>query len=188
MKKHKKKQNLGKKLMSSLLAMTMALEMTPCLTMAVNAAVDEKLVSALAEAYDGDEARAREELEALYQSGIIDEEGNMVPLAIQENGADVTLEDVTARISAGEEVGALTVNGHDSTEEQLMKIQQTKNTLELVKLLSQDVEVTDEHVANLESLIQGIADGSVDIDAALESGVLSMENQQSTHQPSERFH
>ena len=48
------------------------------------AGVDDELVASLAAIYDGDEARAREELEALYEAGIIDENGNMVSLDVRE--------------------------------------------------------------------------------------------------------
>ena len=179
MKRRKKKENLGKKLMSSILAMTMAAELVPGMALAVNAEVNENLVTSLAEVYDGDEARAREELQVLYESGIIDENGNMVALDIQEDGNPVELEDVASRIANGETVGDTTVNGHAATHEQLLKISQLKSTLELVQMLSEDVEITDEHVENLESLIEGIADGSVDINSAIESGSLSVNNQKS---------
>ena len=174
--KKRRNSEIGKKLMSGVIAMTMAMEFVPGMALAVNAAVNENLVKSLAELYDGDTERARQELEALYEAGIIDENGNMVELDICEDGEAVTLEDVAARITAGEEIGDLTVNGHASTQEQLVKINATKQALEIAKMLAEDVEITDEHVANLESLIQGIADGSVDLDAALKSGSLSMKN------------
>ena len=179
MKKKRKKQNLAKKLMSSILAMTMALEMTPCLTMAVNAEVDEKLVNALAEAYDGDEARAREELEALYESGIIDENGNMVALDIQEDGQPCGSRRRGKPYRKRRNCRRYHGQRSSASQEQLLKISQTKSTLELVQMLSEDVEITDEHVENLESLIEGIADGSVDINSAIESGSLSVNNQKS---------
>ncbi|MBR2087028.1 MAG: hypothetical protein IJ906_07830, partial [Oscillospiraceae bacterium] len=174
--KKRRKPEIGKKLMSSVIAMTMAMEFAPGMALAVNAAVNENLVTSLAELYDGDTERARQELEALYEAGIIDETGSMVELDIREDGVPVTLEDVTAKIASGAEVGDLTVNGHASTAEQLMQISSVKNALEIAKMLAEDVEITDEHVANLESLIQGIADGSVDLDAAIESGSLSVKN------------
>ena len=74
--KKSKKQNLGKKLLSSILSATMAAELIPGMALNVNAEVNKDLVSALTEAYDGDEARAAEELELLHQAGIIDENGN----------------------------------------------------------------------------------------------------------------
>ncbi len=174
----KKSRNLkiGKRVMSSVIAMTMAMEFAPGMALAVNAEVSEKLVNSLTNLYDGDTERARQELEALYEAGIIDENGNMVELDIREDGEAVTLEDVTARITAGEEIGDLTVNGYASTQEQLVQIQSVKNALEIAKMLAEKVEVTDEHVENLENLIQGIADGSVDLDAAIESGTLSVNN------------
>ncbi|MCR5123112.1 MAG: hypothetical protein K6B74_11905 [Ruminococcus sp.] len=85
----------------------------------------------------------------------------MVELDIREDGEAVSLGDIT-------------VNGHASTAAQLMKIAQLQSTLEIIRLMDKDVEVTDEHIANLESLLQGISDGSVDIDSALGSGAVSV--------------
>ena len=48
--------------------------------------------------------------------------------------------------------------------EQIMKIQEAKTALQIVQMLSEDVEITDEHVANLESLLEGIADGTIILD------------------------
>ena len=58
----------------------MAAELIPGMALNVNAKVNKDLVSALTEAYDGDEARAAEELELLHQAGIIDENGNMIAI------------------------------------------------------------------------------------------------------------
>lgn len=176
----KKSKRYAKRAMSFALAATMIPEMLLSMGPVVNAAVSNDLISALADLYDGDEARAREELEALYQAGVIDADGNMVELDIKEDGTPVTLEDITARIGAGEKVGALTVNNRAASQAQLMQIAQVKNLLAMVKLMSQDVEITDEHVANLESLIQGINDGSIDISEVLSGGTLSLASQKKT--------
>ena len=87
----KKSRNLkiGKRVMSSVIAMTMAMEFAPGMALAVNAAVNENLVTSLAELYDGDTERARQELEALYEAGIIDENGNMVELDILSFGIPI---------------------------------------------------------------------------------------------------
>lgn len=172
--KKRKNREVGKKLMSSILALTMAMGFTPGIALAASESVDEKLVKSLAKLYDGDDERARQELAALYQAGIIDENGNMVELDICEDGEAVSLEDICARINAGEEIGDLTVNGHAATQEQLCKIQAVGNALEVAKMLAEDVEITDEHVENLESLIQGISDGSIDINSAIENGSVSV--------------
>ena len=123
---------------------------------------------------------ARKELEALYEAGIIDENGDMVELDIREDGAAVTLEDIIAKIDSGEEIGDLTINGHATTQDQVEKIYAVKNALEVAKMLAQDVEVTDEHVENLESLLQGISDGSIDIDSAIKSGKLTLDGDKIT--------
>ena len=112
-----------------------------------------KLVSSLADLYDGDTARARQELEALYEAGVIDENGDMVELDIKEDGESISLDDLMAKIANKEEVGDITVNGHASTTEQVAQIQSVKTALDVAKMLAQDVEITDEHVENLESLI-----------------------------------
>ena len=101
----------------------------------------------------------------------------MVELDIKEDGEAVTLDDLMAKIANEEEVGDITVNGHASTTEQIAQIQSVKTALEVAKMLAQDVEITDEHVENLESLIQGISDGTVDINSAIQSGTLSVEKQ-----------
>ena len=123
---------------------------------------------------------ARKELEALYEAGIIDENGDMVELDIREDGAAVTLEDIIAKIDSGEEIGDLTINGHATTQDQVEKIYAVKNALEVAKMLAQDVEITDEHVENLENLLQGISDGSIDIDSAIKSGKLTLDGDKIT--------
>ena len=177
MSKQRKVHGIGKRFMSGLVALTMAAGMVPGAAMAVSAEFSDKLVASLADLYDGDTARAREELEALYEAGVIDENGDMVELDIKEDGETISLDDLMAKIANEEEVGDITVNGHASTTEQIAQIQSVKTALEVAKMLAQDVEITDEHVENLESLIQGISDGTVDINSAIQSGTLSVEKQ-----------
>ena len=177
--KKRKNRKIGKKLMSSILALTMAMGFTPGIALASSESVDEKLVKSLAKLYDGDDERARQELAALYQAGIIDENGNMVELDIREDGKTVSLDDICTKINAGEEIGNLTINGHAATGEQLCKIQVVKNALEVAKMLAEDVEITDEHVENLESLIQGISDGSIDVEDAIKNGSISVNSTKS---------
>ena len=177
--KKRKNRKIGKKLMSSILALTMAMGFTPGIALASSESVDEKLVKSLAKLYDGDDDRARQELAALYQAGIIDENGNMVELDIREDGETVSLDDICTKINAGEEIGDLTINGHAATQEQLCKIQVVKNALEVAKMLAEDVEITDEHVENLESLIQGISDGSIDVEDAIKNGSISVSSTKS---------
>ncbi len=159
-----------KRLTSLFLALVMVFTLIPPVALA--AGVNDSLVSSLAALYDGDEVRAREELEALYEAGIIDENGNLVELDVREDGESVELAALAQRISAGETVGAITVNGHAATPEQIVQISRVGDLLELLRALEEDVEITDEHVANLEALLAGIADGSIDLSSAIERGSL----------------
>ena len=166
------KHTLTTKALCMLLALIMVLGMLPAATLA--AGVDESLVSSLAEVYDGDEARAREELEALYDAGLMNEDGTLVELDIREDGESVGLEEVAKRIADGEEVGALTVNGNAVTQEKLLQLQQVSSMLEVIRLIDKDVEITDEHVSNLQSLLEGIADGSIDLSDVISRGEVAL--------------
>ena len=134
----------GKRALSALLALVMVVGLIP--SGALAAGVHEDLVSSLAAVYDGDEERARQDLDALYEAGIIDGSGSMVELDIREDGQSIDLSSLAQRIAEGEEAGAITVNGNEATPEQILQIQQVDTSLELVRLLDQDVEITDEHV------------------------------------------
>ena len=172
------KKNVWTKALSMLLALVMVVGMIPTTAVAVLAdGVPESLVTSLAGLYDGDEARAREELEALRDAGIIDENGNLAALDICEDGERVELSALAQRIASGEDVGAITVNGHDATTEQIVQIQQVNSLLELLQMIDKDVEITDEHVANLKALVEGIADGSIDLSDVIKSGTLTVSNQ-----------
>lgn len=167
---------IGTRALSLLLTLVMVFTMIP--TSVLAAGVNDSLVTSLAEVYDGDEARAREELEALYEAGIIDADGNMVSLDIREDGQSVELDAVAQRIADGEAVGALTVNGNEATPEKIMQISQVDAMLEVLRLIDKDVEITDEHVANLQSLIESIADGSIDISDVISRGEVQMSTTQ----------
>ena len=157
------------------LALLMVFGMFPATVFtALAAGVPDSLVTSLAQLYDGDETRAREELEALYDAGLIDSDGNMVPLDIREDGKSVNLEDIAQRIADGEKVGELTVNGNAVTPEKLTQLQQVNAMLEVLRLIDKDVEITDEHVANLQSLLEGIADGSIDLSDVIFRGEMQM--------------
>lgn len=135
--------------------------------------VDEKLVDQLTTFYDDDETRVRSDLEAMYASGLIDEEGSMVSLDICEDGTPVELNALVERISNGETTGKLTVNGNETTSDQILKISQMKAALEVAQLLDEDIEVTDEHAENLKSLLTGVRNGDIDIEEAIKTGKLS---------------
>ena len=165
-------QKVFKRSLSILLALLMLVSSLSVSAWAV--VFDDSLVQSLAAVYDGDEARAREALEALYEAGIIDKDGNLVKLDVREDGKKVELDEVAQRIANGEAVGALTVNGHDATPEQLLQIRQVKSLLEIIKLMDKDVKITDEHVANLQALLEGILDGSIDLNEAIENGEMQV--------------
>ena len=161
-----------KRATSLLLALVMVFTLLPASALATG--VNEDLVASLASIYGGDAVRAREDLEALRDAGIIDENGNLTALDVREDGVAVELDAVARRIAGGEDVGALTVNGNAATPEQLVQIYQVEGLLDVIRLLDEDVAVTDEHVANLQALLEGIADGSLDIGSAVRGGTLKM--------------
>lgn len=49
----------------------------------------DKVVAALTQLVDGDEERAKEIMESLHASGLVDEDGNMVDLDVREDGRSV---------------------------------------------------------------------------------------------------
>lgn len=168
----KKHWKITKKMTSIALAMTMALELAPNLALNVNATVSEDLVSKLAKVYDGDMELAREKLEAMYQSGIIDENGNMIEPEIKEDGKTVSLDDIATRIVNGEETGMLTANGYAVNRDKILQLSEAKGVLELIRILQDgtDVDITDDHISNFDALISGIADGSVDLESVIRNG------------------
>lgn len=173
--KHLGIKSIFKKFLCMLLVLALVPVSLPPLPAA--AAVDETLVTSLAEVYGGDEERAQDALDLLCDAGIIDESGNMVYLDIREDGEYADLTELAQRIEDGEYVGDITVNGKEISEEQLVKISEVQNALELLRLLDEDIEITDEHVANLEALISGIADGSIDLSGVLKTGAAALSAQ-----------
>ena len=169
------KHRIGTKALSMLLALIMVLGMVPATAISAFAdGVPETLVTSLTELYSGDETRAREDLEALSAAGLLGDDGKLVDLDIREDGGRVELAALSERIMSGESVGEITVNGHDATTEQIVQISQVKAAIEIAELLDEEIDVTDEHVENLESLLTGIQDGSVDLEGALQTGALSL--------------
>ncbi|MBQ9511492.1 MAG: hypothetical protein IJR55_07370, partial [Clostridia bacterium] len=168
-------KNVLTRVTSMLLALVMVILMIPATVIhAFAESMPEKLVNSLTELYDGDEARARADLEALHAAGIVDENCKMVDLDIRENGKSVTLSALTNRIAKGEDVGDITVNGNAATAEQVMKISQVSAAIEIAELLDEEITVTDEHVSNLEALLASIQKGSVDLETTLKTGVLHL--------------
>ncbi len=172
--KQRGKHGNASRFLSILLTLVMLLGLIPPTALRASADVRKSVVTTLAEVYDGNEEKAREILDALTEAGILDEQGNMAALDIREDGRSISLDDVVSKISAGESVGALRVNGHEVSREQILEIHQVRNTLEIVKLLDEDVEITDEHVKNLDSLVSGILDGSVDMEEEVGDGLLRL--------------
>ena len=174
------KHRIGTKALSMLLALIMVVGMVPATTIAAFAdGVPETLVTSLTKLYEDDEVRAREDLEALSAAGIL-EDGKLVDLDIREGGESVELSALAERIANGESVGEITVNGNAATAEQIVKISQVKAAIEIAQLLDEEIDVTDAHVENLESLLTGIEDGSVDLDSALQTGTLSLSEENAT--------
>ena len=163
------KKSSVKRALSLAMALTMAAQAVPYAGFVAGAAVSESIVKKLADtAYNGNLDTARAKLEALQRAGIIDENGNMVNLDIREGGTAVTLADAVTRINAGETVGDITVNGHACSHSQLAQIYQVKTMLDMLQLMDGDVTITPEHTANLESLITGLSDGSIDLGTLIE--------------------
>ena len=145
------KKALFTKVLSLLLATVMVILTIPAAAIPVFAkGVPEKLVDSLTDLYDGDEARARKDLEALYAAGLIDDKGKMVELDVREDGTSVELSTLANRILNGEDVGKITVNSKSVTADKIIQLQQVNSMLEVIRLIDTDVKITDEHVANLQ--------------------------------------
>ena len=130
-------------------------------------------ITSLSDLYD-DTTRAKEDIEAMQDAGLIDEHGKMVDLDLRVNGERVELAALTTRIANGEDVGEITVNGNVATAEQVMKISQVSAAIEIAELLDEEITVTDEHVTNLEALLAGIQNGTIDLETTLNTGVLHL--------------
>ena len=146
----------------------------------------DKVVAALTQLVDGDEERAKEIMESLHTSGLVDEDGNMVDLDVREDGRSVSLSELTSRINSGDKVGDITVNGNAATTDQVVQIQQVDSLLDIIQQIDTDVEITNEHVANFESLLEGIENGSVDLNNAIKSGALKMTSKKAASTDSTR--
>ncbi|MBR5987774.1 MAG: hypothetical protein IK037_04325, partial [Clostridia bacterium] len=117
-----------------------------------------------------DGSLAKDGIEALRAAGLIDENGKMVDLEIRENGKDVELASLATRIASGDEVGEITVNGNAVTTDKIMQLQQVSSSLDVIDLMDKDVEITDEHVANLQVLLEDIALGKVNLAPLITAG------------------
>ena len=168
-------KNILKKTISMFLALIMLLSVVPANAMSAFANnVPKSLVTSLTELYSGDETRAKEDLEALNSAGLLDDNGKLVDLDIREDGKSVELGALNQRITNGEKVGKITVNGKSATAEQISQISQVNAAIEVAELLDEEIEVTDEHVSNLESLLSGIQNGDVNLKSALKTGSLKL--------------
>ena len=166
-------QNRFKRMLSLLIALIMVFSMIP-LDVFAKDSFDSRLEDLLTTLYGGDEQRAKGYLESLREAGIIDESGRMVDLDVREDGRPVELKELAQRIVSGEETGAITVNGKTAEPSQIADIQQVSTLLDIIRLMDEDVKITDEHVANFQALVAGIVDGSIDLNEAIESGVLNL--------------
>ena len=171
------KKNVLSRVLSLFLALILALGTVPVTVISAYAeGAPEMLVTSLTELYSGDETRAREDLEALSAAGLLGADGKLIDLDIRENGESITLSALAERIAKGETVGTITVNGNAATAEQIVQIQSVQAAIEIAELLDEEIDVTDEHVENLEGLLTGIQNGNVDLETALESGTLSLKS------------
>ena len=162
-----------KQIVSLLLVSVMVFAMLPLSALAALSPSDAA-VAVLTQMYDGDEKRARSDLEALYASGLVDADGKMVELDVKEDGKSVDLSDLANRINNGEKTGDITVNGSASSAEQITQLSQMETALEIASLLDEEINATDEHADNLQALLEGIADGSIDLSSAIRDGSLSL--------------
>ena len=171
------KKNVLSRVLSLFLALILALGTVPATVISAYAeGAPEMLVTSLTELYSGDETRAREDLEALSAAGLLGADGTLVALDIRDNGESVERSALAERIAKGEAVGEITVNGNAATAEQIVQIQSVQAAIEIAELLDEEIDVTDEHVANLEELLTGIQNGNVDLENALETGALSLQS------------
>ena len=133
----------------------------------------DSLVNSIGQVYN-DKTRAQEDLDAMYKAGIIDQNGTMKDLDLRENGKNVDLSELAKRIASGEEVGNITVNGKSATTDQILKITQVSTALEIAELLNQDIDVTDEHVKNLEALVRSIQGGNSNLENTLKKSSVTL--------------
>ena len=160
-----------------LLSLVMVALMIPATVISAFAGgMPEMLVTSLTDLYGGDETRAREDLEAMKDAGLINDKGEMVDLDIRENGESVELWALVQRILANEKVGEITVNGNAATTEQIVKIAQVKSAIETAALLDEEIDATDEHAENLKALLEGIQNGTIDLESAVKNGSLSVKS------------
>jgi len=143
-----------------------------------NSATSNMTITSLSELY-GDEARAKEDIAVMQEAGLLDANGKMVDLDLRENGKRVELSALVTRIANGENIGAITVNGNAATKEQVVKISQVSAAIEVAELLNKKIDVTDKHVENLETLLTGIQNGTIDMQNTLKKGALKLNSPKS---------
>ena len=171
------KKKVLSRVLSLFLALIMALGTVPVTVISAYAeGAPEMLVTSLTELYSGDETRAREDLEALSAAGLLGADGKLIDLDIRENGESAELSALAERIANGETVGEITVNGNAATAAQIVQIQSVQAAIEIAELLNEDIDVTDEHVENLEGLLTGLQNGTIDLETALKTGALSVQS------------
>ena len=109
-----------------------------------------------------DKERADDIIETLQETGIVDKNGKMVDLDVRENGKRTSLSTLANRISKGDATGDLTVNGKSASRSQVVQLESMRQQLETANLLKGDVEITDAHVKNLESLLNDLANDNIE--------------------------
>jgi len=133
-------------------------------------------ISSLSSLYDGDEDRASDQLQTLYEAGLVGKDGKMVALDVRQNGKQVDLQSLAMHIAQGGDYGLLTVNGKSVSAEQVIKLEMMREELELASLLNENVEITDAHVSSLRSLLNSLEEGNIDLSEATVENIRSLQN------------
>ncbi len=143
---------MKRRIISFLLAVAMLLSLFPVSVFAMSDERKEELISGLEELY-GDRSYAEEMFNALYTAGLIDENGDVVSIDMREDGTPVSLDELEERLMSGGTLGSITVNGKPVESEKVQQLISVKKALEFLRTVDTDVELTQEHLDNAQSLI-----------------------------------
>ena len=153
-------KNITKRLISFLLAFVMVVSMLPAAVFAADVTASE--MYEWLEEYYGDAAQAKSAIAKLQKAGFLDRNGNIVPMEICYEGKSVSFAALNRLIEDGKADGEITFNGNVVTPSQVAELKDLYDMLEFALSLGQDVTITDETVANLQSLAEAIAAGELD--------------------------
>ena len=116
------------------------------------------------------EERAKNIIETLQDAGIVEKNGKMVDLDVRENGKRTSLSALANKILRGESTGNITVNGNSVTPNKILQLQQASSMLDTIDLINTDVKITDEHVSNLQTLLEDIVAGDINLSDSISDG------------------